>query len=71
MLDIQIDERGQALLDLLKPIRWPGGSDIWQRKETVTEARNKVYLVLPFLTVGERSLANDWLAQERHEGLWE
>ena len=70
-LDIVIDERGQALLDLLKPIRWPGGSDIWQRKQIVTEARNKVYLVIPFLTPGEKALANDWLAKERHDGLWE
>ena len=71
MLDIQIDGRGQALLNLLAPIRWPGGSDIWQRKEIVTAARNKIYLIMPFLTVGEKSLANDWLAKERHEGLWD
>jgi hypothetical protein len=71
MLDIIIDERGQALLDLLKPISWPGGCDVWQRKETVTDARNKVYLVLPFLTKSEQLLANDWLQRERYSGLWE
>lgn len=70
-LDINFTERGDALLMLLRPITWPGGSDVWQRKEIVNQRHRDVHLVLPFLTESEKALAGQWLKDEKHEGLWE
>jgi hypothetical protein len=70
-LDINFTDRSDALLMLLRPITWPGGSDVWQRKEIVNQRRRDVHLILPFLTESEKALAEQWLKDEKHEGLWE
>lgn len=63
--------RRKALASLLLPIAWPWSSSIEYRRRIVTERRQKVHLVLPFLTTAERGLAKAWLERERHDGLWD
>lgn len=63
--------RGHALEELLKPIKWSLNSSVNARRNLVREKHNKVETVYPFLTSEERILADTWLKEESHSGLWD
>ncbi len=62
--------RESAFKKIFEPIKWPMSSSIEYRKNLVTERRKCVNLVYPFLTDEEKKIADQWLIDERHEGLW-
>jgi hypothetical protein len=69
--DIKIDARGEAFLNLLRPITWHPSDDIQYRRDLVVARYKQVRLVYPFLTASEKAQADDWFKTEGHEGLWE
>jgi hypothetical protein len=71
IMDIKIDKRGEAFLDLLRPITWYPSDSIEYRRDMVMARRKQVRFVYPFLTESEQAQADDWLERERHDGLWD
>jgi hypothetical protein len=62
----------KEMLDkLLEPITWSWSSSIRARQNLVESRREKVTLVLPFLSEEDTSKANKWLSDNKHSGLWD
>ena len=61
----------EALDKLLQPIIWDWSSSIRARQNLVCSRRDKVRLVLPFLTGNDLDRADKWLAENKHSGLWD
>jgi hypothetical protein len=63
--------REEKLKSLLEPISWHPSSSIGSRQRLVTERRNEVRTAFPFMSDEEKAKAKEWLAAEKHEGLWD
>lgn len=64
-------DRKEALKELLQPITWNWSSSIAFRQILVTKKRLAVKNAYPFLTDDEKKLADKWLEEEKHDGLWD
>lgn len=64
-------EPWKALHQLLEPIIWSWSSSVSARQNLVYKRRSEVALVLPFLTTTMKELAEEWMREERHSGLWD
>ena len=66
-----MNERECAFKNLIRPLVWSDSSSIEYRRNLVLKRLREIHLVQPFLTVSERIEVQDWLKENKHEGLWE
>ena len=64
-------EHWALLYYLLKPIEWNWISSISSRQKRVSERRERVKMIKPFVRGTMRSLIDEWLEEEKHSGLWD
>ena len=61
----------QMLSFLLAPIKYSYSSSIESRKQLVRDRHAAVKHAYPFMTDEQRGLADKWMIEESHSGLWD
>jgi hypothetical protein len=69
--DRTMGERGVSFRELMLPITWDCSSSIGSRKALVYSRYDKVKMAYPFFSDLEKRIADEWIENEHHYGLWD